>query len=84
MDFGYIGQQLIFVTRSRDVLIGCMFGFFFFILLRAIHPLFDSRLLIDCQWFFETAGKSDRQSERGQKIAASRFSFIFLMNDGEK
>ena len=51
-------------------------SFFFFFLVRAIHPLFDSRLLIDSQWFFETAGESDRQSERG--IAAIRI--VFFMN----
>ena len=54
MDFGYVGEQLTFVTRSRDFLIGCMFFFFvFYSSAHAIHPLFDSRLLIDCQCFFE-------------------------------
>ena len=78
MEFGSVEEQLTFLTRSREFLIGCIF-FFFFILLRAIHPLFDSRLLIDCQWFFETAGESDRQSERG--ISAIRI--VFFIN-GEK
>ena len=79
MDFGSVEEQLTFVTRSREFLIGCMFFFFFFILLRAIHPLFDSRLLIDCQWLFETAGESDRQSERG--IAAIRIVFLSMVRD---
>ena len=51
----------------------------FLILLCAIHPLFDSRLLIDCQWFFEIAGESDRQSKRG--IAAIRIVF-FINGEG--
>ena len=45
----------------------------------AIHPLFDSRLLIDCQWFFETAGENDSQSER--RIAAIRIVF-FINGEG--
>ena len=40
---------------------------------------FFSRLLIDCQWFFETAGESDRQSERG--IAAIQIVFLSLVRD---
>ena len=82
MDFRYVGEQLTFVTRSRYFLIGCMFVFFFFYSsAHAIHPLFDSRLLIDCQWFFETAGESDRQSERGQQIAAIR-NFFLINGEG--
>ena len=78
MDFGSNEVQLIFVTRSREFSIGCMF-FFFFFLLRAIHPLFDSRLLIDCQWVFETAGENDSQSER--RIAAIRIVFLSMVRD---
>ena len=74
MDFGSVEEQL-----SREFLIGCMFFFFFFILLRAIHPLFDSRLLIDCQWFFETAGESDRQSE--QHSSHSNCFFLSMVRD---
>ena len=66
MDFGYVGEQLTFMTRSRAFLIAmdeCSSSSFL-ILLRAILLLFDSRLLIDCQCFFETAGEKDRQSEQ--------------------
>ena len=70
MDFGYVEEQLTFVTKSF---------FFIYILLRAIHTLFDSRLLIDCQWFFEIAGESDRQSER--EIAAIRKVFLSMVRD---
>ena len=76
MDFGSVEEQLTFLTRSREFLIGCMFFFFFFYSSACNTTLFDSRLLIDCQWFFETAGESDRQSERG--IVAIRI--IFFMN----
>ena len=76
MDFGYVGEQLTFVTRSRYFLIGCMFVLFFLFCCASNTSLFDSRLLIDCQWFFETAGESDRQSERG--IVAIRI--VFFMN----
>ena len=59
VDFGNIGEQLPFATRSRDFLIGCIFFFFFFSSAPAIHPLCDSRLIFDCQWFFETAGENN-------------------------
>jgi len=39
----------------------------------------DSRLLIDCQWFFETARESDRQSKRG--IAAIQMFFLSMVRD---
>ena len=76
MDFGSVEEQLTFLTRSREFLIGCMFFLFFLNSSACIHPLFDSRLLIDCQCFFETAGESDRQSERG--IVA--IQIVFFMN----
>ena len=79
MDFGSIEEQLTFVIRSRDFLIGCICSSSsFFILLRAIHPLY-SRLLIASQWFFETAGECDRQSECGR--AAIRIVF-FINGEG--
>ena len=68
--------------ERRYFLIGCMFFFVYFYSAHAIHPLFDSRLLIDCQWFFKTAGKSDRQKERGQQIALIQFlSFLSMVRD---
>jgi len=47
--------------------------------MRYKFPPFYSRLLIDCQWFFETAGESDRQSEHG--IAAIRIVFLSMVRD---
>ena len=79
MDFGSIEEQLTFVIRSRDFLIGCICSSSsFFILLRAIHPLY-SRLLIACQWFFEAAGECDKQSECGR--AAIRIVFLSMVRD---
>ena len=80
MDFGSFEEQLTFVTRSSQFLIGCMFFFFFFFYSSASNTSpKDSRLLIDCQWFFETEGESDRQSELG--IAAIRIVFLSMVRD---
>ena len=50
-----------------------------FLLLCAFNiALFDSQLRIDSQWFFETAGESDSQSERSQQIAS--IQNLFLIN----
>ena len=76
MDFGYVGEQLTFVTRSRDFLIGCMFVFFFFYSsAHAIHPLFDSRLLIDCQWFSKLQGKVTGKASVANKQQPFEISF---------